>query len=69
MKPLDTEIKALTGKITHHIHRPYRSEENRSRNNIQLAEEAKRILSMPAREASEDVWNELSDLAQSAGLI
>lgn len=68
MKNFDSQIKALSGKIRHHLDHEYKSPENRIRNRNMLEQEYNRAAKFPADELSPAVWDEMNDLAEDAGI-
>ena len=66
MKTLDVQIQALTGKIKHHLQHDYSSDANRLRNHEELRKQYQVVSDLPISEISQDVWDEMNDLASEA---
>ena len=66
MKAFDSEIKALTGSIKHHLGHTYLSDKNRAARESELRAAYQKVSKFPTQEITGHVWDEMNNLAEQA---
>ena len=66
--PLDTQVRALKGKLKHHLTHEFLNEENKQRNFDEMKKEYEALLELPLNEITSFVWDSMNNYAEKVGI-